>query len=99
MDYLLKSSYSDWVLSKCLAKSTYRYEYWSRKKRKNGFEKDFLNLMNNATFGKTIENVRKHRNMKLVTTGRKRNYLVSQPNYHTPKFFTEHLLAIEMKIT
>ena len=99
MDYLLKSSYSDWVLSECLAKSTYRYEYWSRKKRKNGFEKDFLNLMNNATFGKTIENVRKHRNMKLVTTGRKRNYLVSQPNCHTPKFFTEHLLAIEMKTT
>ena len=55
--------------------------------------------MNNAAFGKTIENVRKHRNMKLVTTGRKRNYLVSQPNYHTPKFFTEHLLAIEMKTT
>ena len=55
--------------------------------------------MNNATFGKTIENVRKHRNMKLVTTGRKRNYLVSQPNYHTPKFFTEHLLAIELKTT
>ena len=55
--------------------------------------------MNNATFGKTIENVRKHRNMKLVTTGRKRNYLVSQPNCHTPKFFTEHLLAIEMKTT
>ena len=55
--------------------------------------------MNNAAFGKTIENVRKHRDMKLVTTGRRRNYLVSQSNYHTPKFFTEHLTGIEMKTT
>ena len=69
------------------------------RKAKNDFEKDLLNLMNNAAFGKTIENVRKHRDMKLVTTGRKRNYLVSQSNYHTPKFSTEHLLAIEMKTT
>ena len=53
--------------------------------------------MNNAVFGKTMENVRKHRDIKLVTTERRRNYLVSEPNYHTTKFFTEHLLAIEMK--
>ena len=70
-----------------------------RRKAKSDFEKDFLDLMNNAAFGKTIENVRKHRDMKLVTTGRRRNYLVSQSNYHTPKFFTEHLIAIEMKTT
>ena len=44
-----------------------------------------------------MENVRKHRDIKLVTTERGRNYLVSEPNYHTTKFFTEHLLAIEMK--
>ena len=55
--------------------------------------------MNNAVFGKTIENVRKHRDIKLVTTERRRNYLVSEPNYHTTKFFTEHLLAIEMQKT
>ena len=67
-----------------------------RKKAKNNFEKDFFKLMNNAVFGKTMENVRKHRNIKLVTTER-RNYLVSEPNYHTTKFFTENLLAIEMK--
>ena len=42
--------------------------------------------MNNVVFGKTMENVRKHRNIRLVTTGRKRNYLVSEPNYHTTKF-------------
>ena len=48
-------------------------------------------------FGKTMENVRKHRDIKLVTTGRSRNYLVSEPNHQTKKFFTENLLAIEMK--
>ena len=55
--------------------------------------------MNNAVFGKTMENVRKHRNIKLVTTNRRKNYLVSEPNYHTTKFFTENLLAIEMRKT
>ena len=53
--------------------------------------------MNNAVFGKTMENFRKHREIKLVTTERGRNYLVSEPNYHTKKFFTENILAIEMK--
>ena len=52
--------------------------------------------MNNAVFGKTIENVRKHRDIKLVTTERGRNYFVSEPNYHTTKFFKENLLAIEL---
>ena len=68
-----------------------------RKKAKNDLKKDFFKLMNNAVFGKTMENVRKHRNIKLVTTERKRNYLVSEPNYHTTKFFAENLLAIELK--
>ena len=53
--------------------------------------------MNNAVFGKFMENVRKHRDIKLVTTERRRRYLVSGPNYHTTKFFTENLLAIEIK--
>ena len=53
--------------------------------------------MNNAVFGKTMENVRKHRDFKLVITERRRNYLVSQPNCHTTKFLTENSLAIEMK--
>ena len=66
------------------------------KKAKNDFEKDFFKLMN-AVFGKTMENVRKHKDIKLVTTEKRRNYLVSEPNYHTSKFFTENLLAIERK--
>ena len=49
--------------------------------------------MNNAVFGETMENVRKHRDIKLVTTERRRNYLVSEPNYHTIRFFTENLLV------
>ena len=63
-----------------------------RQNTKNNFEKDFFKLINNAVFGKTMENLRKHRNIKLPTTERRRNYLV--PSYHTTKFFTENLLAI-----
>ena len=53
--------------------------------------------MKNALYGKTMKNVRKHRHIKLITTEKRRNYLVSEPNYYTTKFFTEYLLAIEMK--
>ena len=49
--------------------------------------------------GKTMENVRKHRSIKRATTERRRNYLVSEPNYHTTKFFAENLLAIETRKT
>ena len=58
------------------------------KKVKNDFEKDFFELMNNAVFWKTMDNIRKHREIKLVTTERRRNYLVSEPNYHTTKNFS-----------
>ena len=61
------------------------------------FQKNFFKLMNNAVFGKTMENVRKHRDIKLVSTNKRRNYYVSEPNYHTTKCFPETLLAIEMK--
>ena len=70
-----------------------------RKEAKNEFEKDFFKLMNNAVFGKTMEDVRKYRDIKLVTTDRRRNQLVSEPNYHTSKYFSEHLMAIEIKKT
>ena len=68
-----------------------------RKEAKNDFEEDFFKLMNNSIFGKTMENVRKHRDITLMTTDQKRNKSVSEPNYHTTKRFSENLLAIEMK--
>ena len=58
--------------------------------------KIFFFKLNNAVFGKTMINVRKHRNIKLVTTETRGSYLVSEPRYHTTKFFTENLLAIEI---
>ena len=68
-----------------------------RRKAKNYFQKGFFKLMNNAIFGKTMENVRKYGDIKLVTTERRRNYLVSEQNYHTKNIFMENLLAIEMR--
>ena len=68
-----------------------------RKEAKSEFEKDFFKLMNNSVFGKMMENVRKHRDIKLVTTEKRRIELVSEPNYHTAKQFSENFLAIEMK--
>ena len=59
-----------------------------RTEAKNNFEKDLFKTMNNAVFGKTMKN---------VTTNKRKNYLVSEPNYHTTKWFPEFLLAIEMK--
>ena len=53
--------------------------------------------MNNSVFGKTMEIVRKHRDTKFVTIESRRNYLQSEPSYHTTKFFTDNLLATEMK--
>ena len=70
-----------------------------RKEAKNDFAKDFFKLMNNAVFGKTMENVRKHGDIKLVTTDKRRNQLVLELNFHTTKWFSEKLLAIEMKKT
>ena len=70
-----------------------------RMNAKNDFDKDFFKLMNNAVLGKNMENVRKHREIKLVTNDTKRNKLVSESNYHTTKWFSENLLAIEMKKT
>ena len=68
-----------------------------RKKASNDFEKDFFKLMNNAVFGKTMENVRKHQDIKLVKTDKKRNKLVSEPNYHTMKLIDDNLAIIEMR--
>ena len=66
-----------------------------RKEAKSEFEKDFFKLMN--CLKKTRENVRKHKDIKLVTTEERRIKLLSEPNYHTTKHFSDNLLAIEMK--
>ena len=64
---------------------------------KNDFEKDFFKLINSSVFGKTMENVRKHRDIKLVATDKRIDQLVLEPNYHTTKWFSEDLLQIELK--
>ena len=68
-----------------------------RKNAANDFEKDLFKLMINAVFGKTMENVRKHRDIKLVRTDKKRNKLVSEPNYHTMKLIDDNLAIVEMR--
>ena len=70
-----------------------------RKVAKNDFKKDFFKLMNNAVFGKTMENIRKHRDIKLVTTNKRRSKLVPEPNYHTINYISEDLSIIEMNKT
>ena len=70
-----------------------------RTEAKNDFEKDFLKLMNNFVFWKLMENVRKHKDIKLVTKYKRRNQLALEPNYHKAKKFSENLMAIEMKKT
>ena len=68
-----------------------------RKLAKDDFEKDLFKLMNSAVFGKTMENIRKYRDIKLVTTNKKRNKLVSEHNYHTINYISEDLSIIKMK--
>ena len=70
-----------------------------RKLAKNHFENDFFKLMNNAVFAKTMENIRKHKDIKLVTTDKRRNKLVSEPNHHTINYISEDLSIIEMNKT
>ena len=68
-----------------------------RREAKNGFEKNFFKLMNNAVFGKAMENIRNHRDIKIVTTDKRRSILVSEPNYHSSKCISKDLMIIEMR--
>ena len=89
----------------------FRQEYWNldksyidmntdlRKDAKNDFEKDFFKLMNNSVFGKTMENVRNHRDIRVVTTYKRRSILASEPNYYSTKYISKDLLIMEMKKT
>ena len=70
-----------------------------RKNAKNEFEKDFYKLKINSISGKTVENDRKYRDIKLVATKYKRNKIASEPNYHFTKYISKHLLVMEMKNT
>ena len=70
-----------------------------RKLGKDDLEKDLFKLMNNEVSGKTMENIRKHRDIKLVTTDKKRSKLVSEPNYHMINYISEDLSIIEMNKT
>ena len=68
-----------------------------KKHAKNEFEKNFFKLINNTVFGKTMENVRNHRDIKLVTSDKRRSILVSEPNYHSSKCISKDLMMIEMR--
>ena len=64
---------------------------------KNELEKELVKLMNNSVFGKRMENVRNHRDIKSVTSDKRRKRLVAEPNYRSYKIFSGHLMALEMK--
>ena len=70
-----------------------------RKNAKNEFEKDFCKLKINSIYGKTVQNDRNHRDIRLVTTEAKRNKLASEPNYQSTKCISKHLLVTEVKKT
>ena len=63
----------------------------------NDFEKDFYKLYINSVYGKTVENVRKHRDIGIVRSNRKRSLYASEPNYHSTKYVSDDLLIMEMK--
>ena len=84
---MIKFNQSAWL------KPYFDINYDLRKKVKNDFVKDFFKLMNNAIFEETMENVKKYRDIKLITTEKRRNYLGLEPNYRTRKFFSENVLA------
>ena len=93
-------------LKKVHSVTEFRQEYWLkpyidlntdlRKDAKNDFEKDFLKLINHSVFGKTMENARNHRNIRIVTADKRRSILASEPNYHLTKYISKDLLIMEM---
>ena len=68
-----------------------------RKHVKNDFEKDFFKLMNSSVFAKTMENVRNQRDIKLVSSDKRRSILASEPNYYSSKCISKGLMIIEMR--
>ena len=107
---IIKTSIKSWIKIKKIHRIIeFNQEAWLkpyidmntelRKVAKDDFEIDLFKLMNNVVFGKIMENIRKHRDIKLVTTDKKRNKLVSEPNYHTINYISEDLSIIEMNKT
>ena len=70
-----------------------------RAKAKNNFEKNFYKLMNNAVFGKTMENIRNRKDVKLVNSVEKLRKLIAMPNFVNRKIFSENLVSAHMKKT
>ena len=98
--YYWKDCKGSTIQSRSLVKTVHWYEQRAKKNsKKKYFKKDFFKLMSNAVFEKIMEIVRKHRDIKLVTTKWRRSYLISKQNCHTNKKFSDNLLAIEIKIT
>ena len=92
-----KSAERHWTYSKSLAKTIQYINAKLRKKYKKYFKKGSFKLINNVVYGKTIENMRKHRDIKLAGIEKNPNYLVLESNYHTAKCFSENILVLEMK--
>ena len=105
----LKQAFKSWVKVRIHRIIEFNQEAWLkpyidmntalRKLARNDFEEDLFKLMNNLVFGKTMENIREHRDIKLVTSEKKRSKLVSEPNYHTIHLISKDLSIIEMKIS
>ena len=91
MHRVIEFRQEDWLKPYIMMKTELRMH------AENDFEKEFYKLMNNSVFAKTMENVRNHRDIKLVATEKKTLKLISEPNYHTAKHFSDNLIAIEMK--
>ena len=95
------------VLNKVHEVISFRLEAWLksyiemntalRTQAKNDFEKDYFKLKNNSAYGKTMENIRKHRDIYLVASDKKRSILASEPNFHATKYLSNDLLVMELK--
>ena len=85
---MLKFDQSPWL------KQYIDFNTEKRKHGKNLFEKDFFKLMNNSVFGKTMENLRKRVDVRLVTDEKKLDKLTSKPTFVSSKIFSENLMAV-----
>ena len=76
----------------------FRYEHRAQQNARNDFEKYFFKLMNNAVFGKTMDNMRKHRDIEIVINKSRKNYLLSETNYRATNLFFRKCISHRNKI-